>query len=121
MKLLWLSNITPGPVQQNMFGRSDGGLWVDQVLEGLRKNENLQIHVFCPNDVVRSGALDERCSFETFRTGRPEISASNWDHTALLEAPPARIMPSSEGFARKDSIIHKVWNTTPSITAFAKW
>lgn len=72
MKLLWLCNLTPDVVQQKMFGSSVGGMWVDQVLAGLRQREDLQIHVFCPNALVQSGAVDERCTYETFRNGKPE-------------------------------------------------
>ena len=70
MKLLWLCNTAPGAVKEILTGNvGAGGLWVDHVLQSLRQ-EGLQIHILCPGS-GKSGALDDKCSFATFRTGLP--------------------------------------------------
>ncbi len=70
MKLLWLCNLAPGKVKENISGKAvSGGLWVDHVLSGLRQ-QNLRMHILCPgNGCV--GALDENCTYATFPAGLP--------------------------------------------------
>lgn len=71
MKLLWLCNMTPGSVMEAMTGTpSAGGLWVDHVLEQLRRREELEIRILCPGAGIR-GAVDDRCGYATFREGLP--------------------------------------------------
>lgn len=72
MKLLWLCNMMPGAVKEAITGKAaSGGLWVDHVLHDLRK-QPLTIHILCPGDGGR-GAVDERCSYATFREGLPYV------------------------------------------------
>jgi len=71
MKLLWLCNMVPGAVKKAITGKDGNGLWVDHVLQDLRRQENLEIRVFCPYKKEKSGALDERCSYRTFRNKLP--------------------------------------------------
>lgn len=70
MKLLWLCNMMPGKVKESITGNvKAGGLWVDQVLEGLRQ-QGQNLRILCPGDGAR-GQLDENCSFRTFPLGLP--------------------------------------------------
>ncbi len=72
MRLLWLCNMTPGKVKEALTGNPDaGGLWVDHVLSDLRE-QGLTIHILCPGDGVQ-GALDDGCSYRTFREGLPYV------------------------------------------------
>lgn len=66
MKLLWLCNIMPSAVKGG-----SGGLWVDHVLEDLRKL-NMEIRILCPGD-GQQGSVDERCSFATFVRCAPHV------------------------------------------------
>lgn len=59
MKLLWLCNMMPG-----LLKGGSGGLWVDHVLEDLRKL-NMEIRILCPGD-GQQGSVDEKCSYATF-------------------------------------------------------
>ena len=59
MKLLWLCNMMPGVVKGG-----SGGLWVDHVLEDLRKL-NITIRILCPGE-GQQGSVDEKCSYATF-------------------------------------------------------
>lgn len=71
MKLLWLCNVAPSVVQENMSGSSGGsGLWMDHVLEDLRK-QTMTIRVLCPGARVSSGELDDNCSYATYVEGLP--------------------------------------------------
>ena len=80
MKLLWLCNMMPAKVKAAIGGAEKaGGLWVDRVLEGLRRQETLTIRVICPGDGAE-GILDEKCSYRTFRQGLP------YDYSPQLEA-----------------------------------
>lgn len=70
MKLLWLCNLMPGDVKRQVSGDpAAGGLWMDHVLAGLRQR-GLTLHILCPGD-GKAGALDDRCSYATFREGLP--------------------------------------------------
>lgn len=72
MRLLWLCNLMPGIVREALEGKAQaGGLWVDSVLAGLRR-EGETIHILCPGPGNR-GALDENVSYLTFREGLPYV------------------------------------------------
>lgn len=72
MRILWLCNLMPGKVREALEGKPNaGGLWVDSVLDGLRR-EGETIHILCPGGGNR-GALDEKCGFATFREGLPYV------------------------------------------------
>ena len=71
MKLLWLCNMVPGAVKKAITGKDGNGLWVDHVLQDLRQQENLEIRVFCPYNKEKTGQLDDRCSYRTFRNRLP--------------------------------------------------
>lgn len=72
MRILWLCNLMPGKVREALEGKPNaGGLWVDSVLDGLRR-EGKAIHILCPGGGNR-GALDEKCGFATFREGLPYV------------------------------------------------
>ena len=71
MKLLWLCNMVPGAVQEKRSGNKSGGLWVDQVLAGLRQQE-VEIRILCPGK-GDGGELDSRCSYGFFQEGLPYV------------------------------------------------
>lgn len=72
MRLLWLCNLMPGIVREALEGKARaGGLWVDSVLSGLRR-EGESIHILCPGGENR-GSLDEKVSYVTFREGLPYV------------------------------------------------
>ena len=71
MKLLWLCNMVPGEVKKAITGKMGNGLWVDHVLQDLREQEGLEIRILCPYKKEKTGALDSRCSYRTFRTKLP--------------------------------------------------
>jgi len=71
MKLLWLCNMVPGAVKKAITGKEGNGLWVDHVLQDLRKQEDLEIRIFCPYKKEKSGNLDQKCSYRTFLTKLP--------------------------------------------------
>ena len=71
MKLLWLCNRMPGVIKEYLDGKAGaGGLWVDHVLEDLRKQEDLSIHILATGG-TQAGQLDEKCSFAFFENGLP--------------------------------------------------
>ena len=71
MRLLWLCNMVPGAVQEEISGKSVSGLWVDHVLSDLRRRD-ITIRILCPGSGV-SGSLDENCTYETFSEGLPYV------------------------------------------------
>lgn len=71
MKLLWLCNMVPGAVKKAMTGKEGNGLWVDHVLQDLRRQENLNIRILCPGPGQASGEVDGSCSYVTFQTKAP--------------------------------------------------
>ena len=71
MKLLWLCNMVPGAVKKAITGKEGNGLWVDHVLQDLRRQEDLEIRIFCPYKKEKAGNLDNWTSYRTFRTKLP--------------------------------------------------
>lgn len=72
MRVLWLCNLIPGEVRKaTRKNGSSGGLWIDHVLEGMRK-QGLTIHILFPGR-CRAGRLDEKCSYASFREGKPYV------------------------------------------------
>ena len=71
MKLLWLCNMLPGAVKKNITGKEGNGLWVDHVLQDLRRQEDLEIRILCPYKQEKTGNLDNWCSYRTFRNKLP--------------------------------------------------
>ena len=72
MKLLWLSNMVPGAVQEKLSGRKDGGLWIDRMLAGVR-HAGYTVRVLCPMDRAEEGIVDSSLSFSTFTEGLPYV------------------------------------------------
>lgn len=84
MRLLWLCNLMPGIVREALEGKAQaGGLWVDSVLSGLRR-EGETIHILCPGGEAR-GAVDERVSYLTFREGLPYVYLPELEEGFLKE------------------------------------
>jgi len=71
MRLLWLCNMVPGAVQEKISGSNGGGLWVDHVLQDLRK-QDMEIRILCPGS-GEEGRLDDKCSYAFFREGLPYV------------------------------------------------
>lgn len=61
MKLLWLCNMAPG-----VISGGSGGLWIDSVLDGLRKKESIAIRILFPDGRLLRGEADSRCSYASF-------------------------------------------------------
>lgn len=98
MRILWLCNLMPGKVREALEGKPNaGGLWVDSVLAGLRR-EGQTIRVLCPGN-GNQGALDEKCSFLSFREGLPYVYLPELEH--LFEAEIQAFQPE---------VIH-IWGT----------
>ena len=72
MRLLWLSNLAPGPVRQALTGEKGSGLWMEHVLEDLPRVADVQLMMVCPWEGEESGNLSSRWSYQTFRRQRPE-------------------------------------------------
>lgn len=68
MKLLWLCNRAPSLV----VGGS-GGVWMDSVLNGLRKKENICIHILFPDGDLSRGEVDSQCSYASFAHKLPYV------------------------------------------------
>ena len=66
MKLLWLCNMAPGVIHGG-----SGGLWVDNVLKGLRQLPDMQIRILFPDGGQLKGNVDSRCSFASFGSRLP--------------------------------------------------
>lgn len=71
MKLLWLSNMAPGPVQKQLGKGVKGGLWMDHVLSDLRKREDLELCILFPGKPGQ-GELDSRCKWHAFAKKLPQ-------------------------------------------------
>lgn len=70
MKLLWLCNMVPARVEKAITGNeATGGLWVDQVLDGLLE-AGVQLRVLCPGSGAQ-GEAGEKLQYRTFREGLP--------------------------------------------------
>lgn len=70
MKVLWLCNMVPSRVAGAITGREEtGGLWVDQVLDGLLE-AGVTLRVLCPG-TGEGGTLGDTLSYGTFREGVP--------------------------------------------------
>ena len=75
MKVLWLCNMVPSVIQERLSGEKGGGVWVDQVLAGLRQRGDITVRVLCPGS-AEGGKLDEKCSYAFYREGLPYVYMS---------------------------------------------
>ena len=69
MKVMWLSNMIPGIIQEKLTGKKASGLWVDHTLNDLRKRY-ICVRILCRGE-NQQGSLDDKCSFATFRDREP--------------------------------------------------
>ena len=72
MKVLWLSNMAPGALCRFLTGKERSGLWMDHVLEDLRKEDRITLHLLCPWQDQREGKLEDSVSYCTFRRVLPQ-------------------------------------------------
>ena len=72
MKLLWVCNMMPKALREQVCGAdSGGGFWLDHVFGGLLERQELTIRVLCGYDgELLQGSLSERCSYATFQLGK---------------------------------------------------
>lgn len=73
VKLMWLCNLAPGAVREQITGKKSSGLWADHVLSDLRKQDDLTLHILCPHDEIADGTLDAHCSYACFTEGLPYV------------------------------------------------
>lgn len=76
MKLLWLCNMIPGPVQKAISGREGNGLWVDRVLSGIRDIPDLQLRILCPAAQEWRGVTEDGVEYATFPAAAPQEYAA---------------------------------------------
>lgn len=68
MKVLWLCHMIPSAVKEAATGKSDSGLWLDHVLDDLRKN-GTSLHVLC-RGLLQKGAVDSNCTYGGFEESK---------------------------------------------------
>ena len=66
MRIMWLCNMIPGPVQQDLTGKPGSGLWVDHVLSDLLQNPGYSLRVLCRGPEEAQGSLGQ-LSYRVFR------------------------------------------------------
>lgn len=59
MRILWLCNMIPGRIQEQLTGKSGGGLWVDHVLAGLMERKDCAVRLLCKGTQSVTGQLEE--------------------------------------------------------------
>ena len=73
MRILWLSNLAPGPVQEKLTGKKASGLWMDHVLTDLQQEPGISLRILCPAGQKQQGALSPSVSYCTFRRIQPDL------------------------------------------------
>ena len=71
VKILWLSNMAPSAVEQQLSGNQGSGLWMDRTLADLRQR-GYALRILCRKDRDTEGRLDSACSYRTFRGKLPQ-------------------------------------------------
>ena len=66
MRLLWLCNLLPGAIRQAVTGTEGSGLWMDQTLAGLRREEDLELRLLCRGDKPAAGTAARNLSYYIF-------------------------------------------------------
>ena len=66
MRLLWLCNLLPGAIRQAVTGAEGSGLWMDQTLAGLRREESLELRLLCRGDKPAAGTAARNLSYYIF-------------------------------------------------------
>lgn len=66
MRLLWLCNLLPGAIRQAVTGAEGSGLWMDQTLAGLRREEDLELRLLCRGDKPAAGTAARNLSYYIF-------------------------------------------------------
>lgn len=98
MRILWLCNMIPGLIQEQLTGKSGGGLWVDHVLADLMARQDCSIRLLCMGLQAVSGRIGEV------------------DYTLFQEKVPERYYPELEALFRQQlqefqpDVIH-IWGT----------
>ena len=99
MKLMWLCNLAPGVVREQVTGKKSSGLWMDHVLKDLRGQEYMKLRILCPGADSSEGRLDDGCSYGFFSEGLPYI---------YLDALEAQFRRELKAF--QPDVIH-IWGT----------
>ena len=66
MRLLWLCNLIPGAIQKSLTGQEGSALWMDHVLEDLRRDPKLEIRVLCRGSAPAAGTAEKNLSYYVF-------------------------------------------------------
>ena len=66
MRLLWLCNLLPGAIRKAVTGVDGSGLWMDQTLAGLRRDDHLEIRILCRGDKPAAGTAARNLSYYVF-------------------------------------------------------
>lgn len=66
MKVLWLCNVIPGPVRRTLGGSSDGGLWIEHVLSGVRCQGGISLRLLCLGGDA-AGTLEDGTEYALFQ------------------------------------------------------
>lgn len=85
MKLLWLCNMIPGAVQEQLGGRASGGLWVDHVLQGLMEQSDASIRILCLGLTPAEGSINDRVSYRIFTENLPYVYESELEKLFIKE------------------------------------
>lgn len=72
MKVLWLCNLVPGAVRQQI-GLPGGGLWMDHVLADLRRQDGFRLRLLCMGGQSASGNLDSETDYVVFTEKMPHV------------------------------------------------
>lgn len=62
MRILWLTNMIPGAVQQHFGRNASDGMWVDQVLQGLMENGDAELRILSMGLSNVSAVISDRLS-----------------------------------------------------------
>lgn len=85
MKLLWLCNMIPGAVQEQLGVRASGGLWVDHVLQGLMEQSDASIRILCLGLTPAEGSINDRVSYRIFTENLPYVYESELEKLFIKE------------------------------------
>lgn len=72
MRILWLCNVVPGAVFEAQGSPGKSGMWLDQVLSGLRGMPEITLHMLCRHTSRFQGELEENLTYCTFREDLPQ-------------------------------------------------
>lgn len=72
MRILWLCNMAPGAVNAAQGSHRKSGMWLDQVLAGLREEPGVTLRVLCRYPSEVHGEMGECFSYRSFLEPLPQ-------------------------------------------------